>query len=246
MSISQPYPAPPIIDAIVELRLKAPLDKREQERVVKAFKPFYDRHQETSEVDVQVKIEEGNIEAQTGPAKAVHILSNDDQNDFCRVEESKLHWSRLPPYEGWACFEDRIFRDLKKMPKKIGIPSLERLGVRYRNRVDVPVDDDGICRYEDYVSVNLQLPTLLDPHDGYQWKIEKHFRDRGISATVMSGIMPSELPKTMAVLLDVDVYVIGDLPKDRDNLSNKLEEMRALKNEIFEACVTDKARASFQ
>lgn len=246
MSISQSYPAPPIIAAIVELRLKTPFNKPEQDRVVKAIKSDYPRHEDLSEVDVQVRIEEGKIKARTGSAKPIHILSNNDQNDFCRIEASKLHWSQLPPYEGWPIFETRIFRDLQKLPMKIGFPSLERIGVRYRNRIDVPVNNDDICRYEDYLSVNLQLPTLLDPHDGYQWKIEKHFGDRTISATILSGIMPSELPKTMAVLLDVDVYAIDNLPRDRDELAERLGKMRILKNEIFEACVTDAARASFR
>ena len=246
MSISQLYPAPPIIDAIVELRLKTQFDKRELDRVVKAIKPAYDKYNESGEVDVQLRIADGKVQAQPGPTRPVHILSNEDQNDFCRIEEAKLHWSRLPPYEGWKSFKTRIFRDLQKLPKKIGIPSLERIGVRYRNRIDVPVDEDSLCRYEDYLSVNLQLPNLLDPQDGYQWKIEKHFKGRGMSATVISGIVPSELPKTMAFLLDVDVYVINDLPSDRERIADTLRRMRTLKNEIFEACVTDKAREIFQ
>jgi len=246
MSISQLYPAPPIIDAIVELRLKAPLDQKEQSRIFKAIKAGYDKHEETGEVDVQVRIDDGKIEAVTGPAKPVHMLSNLDQNDFCRVEVSKLHWSRLPPYEGWASFKARILRDLEKLPKKIGLPAIERVGVRYRNRIDVPVEADGICRYEDYLSVNIGLPALLDPNNGYQWKIEKDFGDRGVAATVMSATMPSELPNTMAVLLDIDVFVLRDIPQNRDELMSKLEDMRSLKNDLFEACVTDKARASFQ
>jgi uncharacterized protein (TIGR04255 family) len=246
MSISPPYPAPPIIDSIIEFRLKNPLSQREQALIVKSLRSGYDKDDDASEVEVQVRIEHGKIESTTGPPKLVHVLSNLDQTDFCRVEVSKLHWSRLPPYEGWLAFQSRVIRDLDKLPKKVGLPTLERIGVRFRNRIDVPAGENDICRYEDYLLVNIGLPPLLDPHDGYQWKIEKLFRDRGIGATIHSGIMPSELPKTLAVLLDIDVYVLADLPNRRDDLMEKLEEIHVLKNEIFEACVTPKARDSFQ
>ena len=246
MSISPPYPAPPIIDAIIEFRLKNLFSPREQALIVKSLKSGYEKDDEAGEVEVQVSIEQGKIESKTGAEKRVHILSNFDQTDFCRVEVSKLHWSRLPPYEGWLEFQSRVVRDLDKLPKKVGLPTLERIGVRYRNRIDVPAGDNDICRYEDYLLVNIGLPPMLDPHDGYQWKIEKIFRDQGIGATIQSGVMPSELPKTVAVLLDIDVYVIADLPNRRDDLMEKLEEMHVLKNKIFEACVTDRARDSFQ
>lgn len=246
MSISKPYPAPPIIDAIVELRLQVPLEQTEQAQILRAISPGYDTHKETREVDVQVRSDDGKIEAVTGPARLVHMLSNLDQNDFCRVEVSKLHWSRLPPYEGWSSFKARILRDLERLPETTGLPRIDRVGVRYRNRIDVPVEADGIYHYEDYLSVNIGLPPFLDPNHGYHWKIEKDFKDRGMAATIMSGTIPSELPGTMAVLLDIDVFVLRDIPQQRDHLMSKLEDMRSLKNELFEVCVTDKARAGFQ
>lgn len=246
MSIAQPYPAPPIVDAVVELRFKGQFSKREQERFVSAVKSGYDRHDESGEVDVQVRITNGQVEAQTGAAKPVHSFTNNDQNDMLRIDETKLHWSRLPPYEGWPSFQARIFRDLGRLNKKISLTNLERIGVRYRNRIDVPIGNDNVGWYEDYLSINLHLPDLLDPHDGYQWRIDKHFGDRLFSTTIQSGAVQPELPNTVAILLDIDVFAIEDMPNSLDQLSEKLDRMRLLKNEIFESCITDKARASFQ
>jgi len=163
MSNSQPYPAPPIIDAIVELSLKSPMGGREVSQVAKAFASGYKNSNQNDEVDVEVRFEGGSVHPTISQPRPVHILSNADQTDFSRVEVSKLHWSRLPPYEGWEPFEARIFRDLSRIPKKYGFPVLERIGVRFRNRIDVPIGDDNIGRYEDYLSVNIAAPPLLDP-----------------------------------------------------------------------------------
>jgi uncharacterized protein (TIGR04255 family) len=57
--------------------------------------------------------------------------------------------------------------------------------------------------------------------------------------------MPPELPFTTAFLLDIDVAATANLPKDWAGLLEKLAEMRTLKNDIFEAAISNKARKGF-
>ena len=61
----QPYPAPPIVEAVVELRLKKQFNEVEIARVVKTFGSKYDRHQETGEVDVEVRIDGATVTPST-------------------------------------------------------------------------------------------------------------------------------------------------------------------------------------
>jgi uncharacterized protein (TIGR04255 family) len=244
-SVPQRYAAPPIIEAVVELRLKAPLATAAVAKMAKRYVSAYDQHQETGEVDFRVRLEGGKVEPTVSAPRPVHLFSSRDQTDRLRIETTKLHWSKFPPYEGWPEFLERIVRDTDRLPKGMSFPALERIGVRYRNRIDVPGDPGHIFRYEEYLSVNIDLPPLLDPNNAYAWRIEKLFSDRNLGATVMSGLMQPELPDTIAVLLDIDVGAKDDLPSSKDDLVEKLNAMRILKNQIFEACVTDKARASF-
>lgn len=246
MSNNQPYAAPPIFDAIVELRLSSPMPARTQKAISKALAKNYDNVSENGEVQVQVRIENGDVKSSLSPAKPVHSLSSDDQTDQCRIETDKLHWSKLPPYSGWEDFRKRISRDLVAVYGHVKSIRVDRIGMRYRNRIDVPVDKNGVCHYEEYLRMTLNLPDILDPHDGYEWRVSKHFTDTGLSATVMSGIMPPEIPYTNAFLLDVDASCAPQQTMRMEAILDKLDELRSLKNLIFEACITDRARECFQ
>jgi len=233
---------------VIELLMSSPLTDRESTRHVKAFKSVYDQYAETGEVDIQVQIQPGVVIPTVSASRPIHSFSNSDQTIFFRIESRKFHWSILPPYQGWESFEQRVVADLGRLTKKTGMPKLDRIGVRYTNRIDVLASDvaSNVFPYEEYLSVNLELPPLLDPHSGYAWRIEKPFFEGAAGATVVSSTVPPELPGTIGVLLDTDVYVTSNLPTDAESLIERLRELRKLKNEIFEACITDKARASFQ
>ena len=58
--------------------------------------------------------------------------------------------------------------------------------------------------------------------------------------------VPPELPATNAFLLDIDVSEETDLPINFEQLVEKLEQMRNLKNDVFEASITSLARKSFE
>lgn len=246
MSNDQPYAAPPIFDAIVELRLSSPMQARTQKAISTALAKNYDNISENGEVQVQVRIENGDVKSSLSPATPVYSLSSDDQTDQCRIESAKLHWSKLPPYTGWNDFRDRISRDLTSVYRRLKSVKIDRIGVRYRNRIDVPADENGICHYEDYLLTSIKLPGILDPHDGYEWRVTKNFAESGLSVTVMSGIMAPEIPYTNAFLLDVDASCSPEQAMRIEALLEKLDELRRLKNAIFEACITDKARECFQ
>lgn len=246
MANSKQYPAPPIFDAVVELRFKKLLTDAEIAGIVRALKPYYERHEETGEVEVLVRIENERVEPSVSDPRPVHMFSNTDQNEFCRLERGKLHWSRLPPYDCWEALQERLLRDLHKIPKKFGFKPLERIGVRFQNRIDVPLNPRGVTYYEKYLSVHIKLPSLLDPHNSYMWAVVRDFDEKKLGARVSSGIVQAVLPQTMAVTLDIDVFAIDKLPLTVEDLVSRLAEMRSLKNEIFEACITDEARHSFQ
>jgi uncharacterized protein (TIGR04255 family) len=246
MAKAKRYPAAPIFDAVIELRFKKPLSAIEIASVVRALKPGYEKHEQTGEVEVMVRIEGERVEPSISDPRPVHIFSNADQNDFCRLERGKLHWSRMPPYDCWETLQARMTRDLTKLPKKLGFRPLERVGVRFQNRIDVPLEVGPVTYYEKYLSVNISLPALLDPHNSYMWTVVKSFEEKQLGARVASGIVEPVLPNTMAVSLDIDVFALVDLPSTIDDLFSLLAKMRTLKNDIFEACITDEARASFR
>ena len=241
------YRAPPIFEAIIEIRFQEPRSLKALEKAARRIKSRYETAQNDQEVEVQVRLEAaGVITPQISKPTPIRRFASNDQADRCTINPKRFHWSRFAPYEGWDIFRDRVVEDLGAMLKGERLPALTRIGVRFRNRLDVKDEGNGICRYEDHLSINLSLPPLLDPLDMYQWRVEKTMRPSNLRLVLMSGIVPPELPATNAFLLDIDVSEETDLPINFEQLVEKLEQMRNLKNDVFEASITPLARKSFE
>lgn len=242
----QKYPAPPIFDAIVELRFARELPSKVVGQIASAVKKGYDSHNAQESVKVEVRIDPSGPQSHISEPSPVNLMSNADQTDQARIETDKIHWSRLAPYEGWDQFSSRVFSDLHRIPRKVGFPPLSRIGLRYRNRIDVPLDERQTGRYEDYLTVNISLPAMLDPLNGYEWRVVKKFKSEGLELNLFSAVILSPIPNCTGILLDIDISCMQDLPSNIDSLKHKLDQMRAKKNDIFELCVTDEARATFK
>ena len=240
------YRAPPIFEAIIEIRLKEPRSLKAVDKATRRLKPQYESAQEDQEVQVQVRLEAGKITPLAGEPVPIRRFMSNDQVNRCTIDPRKFHWSRFAPYEGWDNFRDRVIEDLRTILKGERFAALSRIGVRFRNRLDIEPDGTDVCRYEDYLAINLNLPPILDPLDNYQWRIEKIMRPSNLRVVLVSGIVPPELPNTNAFLLDIDVSEEIDLPNNIERLVEKLEEMRKLKNAVFEASITSLARKSFE
>jgi uncharacterized protein (TIGR04255 family) len=62
-------------------------------------------------------------------------------------------------------------------------------------------------------------------------------------AVVGVGLAPE---KDVTFVLDIDISLSARIDPSGNDVWNWLEKLRDRKNEIFEACITDKARADFQ
>lgn len=139
---------------------------------------------------------------------------------------------------------ERVSRDVKIAHEVAGLRKIVQLGVRYINRIDIPLDRP-IIRYEDYLTINLSLPESWDGINNYGWRIEKTYREQGFHAIVQSAVIAPEIPNHAAFLLDIDLLRQQDIPSRLEDVLLFLAKMRDLKNEIFELSITDTARASF-
>jgi len=238
------YAKPPILEAMVEFRFSEPLPSRVVERVSKRLGKGYDTVNAEKEVTFGFDVLKGAAEITSESPRFRH--ASDDQVDIFVARSGSLIWSRLAPYEGWESFSLRLRREATTAFSLTGPKKLARIGMRYINRIDVPTDpDSGLCRYEDYIAINLELPSLMDPLSAYSWHIERTFSDSGLKAMMRSATLIPEIPGTVAFLLDIDVAMVMDIPLKIEEVLDNLEPMRALKNSLFECAITDRARKAF-
>ena len=150
--------------------------------------------------------------------------------------------NRLAPYENWERFRAEArqrwdcYRETAK-PTKI-----KRLAVRYINRLDLPRPFGDFGEYlRTQPDVSRDLPQGLAQ---FVMRLTIPFEDPQCVALINETIVGAT-EEIVSVALDIDIYRDKDLPTEDSGVWEVFEQLRERKNEVFEACITNKARRLF-
>ena len=237
----QPYPKPPIIEAVVEFRVESAISDQLLETVCKKLRDAYPTQQ-------QLKVQQFSIEAGENPSLKTteefgRKVTNEDGTDIVSLGPRAFSVSRLAPYKCYEDFSKEISAVWDIIYKQTGYRRITRIGMRYINRIDVELSDD-IARYEDFLNLKINIPEKFDIVDHYDLSFQIPL-DSHCKARVQSGVMPPAIIGYASFSVDIDVYVDENVPQKKPEIFALLETMRRQKNELFESFVTDKARSLF-
>jgi uncharacterized protein (TIGR04255 family) len=238
------YIRPPITEAVIEFRFASLPDESKRSIAVKKLKKLYDNYDPTTRKEVEVKVlPKGSAETRVSESVVEKFRSADMTQQLLIYDRSFL-MSQLAPYTGWQQLYNRLERDWIVWRKATGFHNVERIGVRYINRIDIPLEP-LVTYYEHYVTVYPAVPKELDPCIRHSVNIQVKLDDIDSDLKVKTAMVESPIPVHVAIVLDIDVSKTFAEPSSDERLFDFLTEAREKKNQIFEACITDKARALF-
>jgi uncharacterized protein (TIGR04255 family) len=173
-------------------------------------------------------------------------LSSLDRADVLIFRRSALVCSRLAPYIGWEEFIPRAREAWTVCKKQAGTIELSRIGLRYVNRIDIPLQEGQIINAEDYLKFVPKSPDgFTEPMTTFLVQSNRPMGVDDCNFMVLSSTVPSPLISTLSIALDLDVSREMNVPNREDELWALIERMREHKNFVFETCITDRARALF-
>lgn len=234
------YSAPPVIEAVIQIQYSDPLPDAIRKKLLNKLKRFYTHSVEQKQVQARLNLASRDAAFIDSPLSR---LTSADQADILVINTNAMTWSRLAPYGNWNQLFDRVERDAKTAHAVTGLRKAVKLGVRYINRIDIPLEDNLVW-FENYLNINLSIPEKWPAINNYAWRFEYPI-GRGFTAIVQSAVVEPEIPGTGAVILDIDIQTVDTAPTRIDDVLSKFSEMRSLKNEIFESSVSEKARLVF-
>jgi uncharacterized protein (TIGR04255 family) len=174
-------------------------------------------------------------------------ISSDDLTQIVLLGASNFAVSQLAPYPGWEVFFERFSRDWALWKRTMGYRKVVRVGVRFINRIDVPrTNDDTTIDEADYLNVYPHLPSSLRPFTGYAVQAQLRLHDIGCGLIINSGAVPSPLIGYNSYLLDFDISMEPEPPQRDEDIYELLNRIRVTKNQVFELCVTDRAKEIFR
>ena len=237
------YRSPPITEAVIEVRFEAVIDEAVRQKASDKFARHYPRITQQVMTEISLEVSQGSFNIEQQPPTFRH--ANSDENEVLLVNPQSLAVSQLAVYPGWQTFFGRFERDWNIWKSISGFNKIERMGMRYINRLDVPLIDN-IARHEDFLTLQIQLPPEYPLTIGYSLNARLPLHDVKCVANVNSGTAPSPVPGHAAFTLDIDVIRVIDLPNKDTDIIELLHEMRGAKNQLFESLITDAARERFR
>jgi uncharacterized protein (TIGR04255 family) len=96
-----------------------------------------------------------------------------------------------------------------------------------------------------FLIYTLGIPDEFGPTMAYGVQAVLPIHDMGCRLLLNSSVVPSPLLGHASLLLDQDIAKEIEPPQRDDQIYELLNEIRAKKNDVFEACITNKARELF-
>jgi uncharacterized protein (TIGR04255 family) len=239
--VAKAYKRAPITEAVIEIRIKAPFDAAQLDRLVARFSRKYPVPPQKL---FDVSFEIGEVTSKTNQKLNGYRMSSSDGDKVLLLGMSNISTAKIAPYEGWEKLSEEARSNWDIWLKIVGWQPVGRIGIRYINRIDIPTL--GRIELKDYLTFQPSLPPLLDT--GIQHFAMNTMIQLGKDGRLVlnAGSVASPIIGNQSLILDLDVSCETDIPDNDVGLWTLIAAMRDQKNQVFEACITDKTRALFE
>ncbi|MFK5978694.1 MAG: TIGR04255 family protein [Rhizobiaceae bacterium] len=239
---SREYKRAPITEAVIDFRMNSDFSPRVVETIVRRLGKLYPDSKEMQNIDVKLDATSTGGVLSVNQSPQGFRLSNREQNEVVIVQPGGVTASRLAPYMGWEELREAAQTVYSNMRKSSQQP-VARIGVRYINRIDVPINSSTSGLLSHYLNFYPNVPTI---YGGPMLKYVAQVIQPSIIPhwiySITSTTTAAPLPKHFSLLLDIDVFRTEDIPRKDVDLWSVLEEAQRIKNDIFERCITDNTR----
>jgi uncharacterized protein (TIGR04255 family) len=238
------YGNSPITEAIIEFRIAQPstIDSDILQNLVEKEKDLYGKinpiYYHEGKIDFKL---EGGTSLSSSDSKLIgYRCSQDNGTRLFQAKINALILNQLCPYTGWDSFFSEAKRLWFSYRNIIKPERIERISLRYINRLDLPLP---LKEFKEYLSaapeVPLGLPQALSK---YFVRLEIPMDDiQGMLLLTQALQFPPPMPDHASIILDLDLIRWAP-PEEDEQLWKLFDVLRKRKNEAFEACITNKMR----
>lgn len=223
------------------------MESAEVDRANDKFSSHYPQHQSVENVKVALQLPLGQKDSPTAEfdREVGHRRSSSDMTELLVLWRSAFVLSQLAPYPGWDELFQRFVRDWKVWKRVMGFQTISRLGVRYINRIDIP-QSGSVVEHETFLNVYPKLPDAFGPVGAYAVQAVLPIEEIRCKLTLNSAVVPAPILGHASFVIDQDIAREVDPPQSDEAIYDLLNEIRVRKNNVFEACISDRARELFQ
>lgn len=238
----------PIVEAAVDLRAKPSVQWDQEgfrDRLTKGL-PDYPEIQPQRSYRGKIKLEAGKP-----PAHQIVDLDwsglqfrSKDKLQAAQFQKEGFAFSRLQSYQHWEQFINEALRLWKIFIEVMQPVAIQRIGVRFINKMSFPAEDFSPEKY--LVDFPRPLLSLGFIQSGFLHRDAFVVPETNYLVNLIRAIQPADsAPLNISIILDIDVFTKIQTELRYDDIEKRLAEMRWLKNKIFCGSITEKAKELF-
>jgi uncharacterized protein (TIGR04255 family) len=241
------YERPPVVEALCELYFAgSQWDATVPGLFYERVRGEYPQKSELAQGGVELQFAPGQAEARPIVAEPRLRFARTDNSRLLQLGRDLLVVNQLLPYTRYEEWRDVVLAALSHYRELAAPAGVDRLGVRYINKIWVPTGLHGITRLEDYFLVYPHVPEdLLGHHGPFALQVMMRPVCPNHHLVMNLGVGPPERPGTFTILLDL--YDVMNLQRRDvfDQAPRLLDEAHADIINTFENTITGKARQLF-
>lgn len=243
----------PVMEAIIDIFVTLPKGT--------TLKKLYDFHEEIKAEFPKIKTrkkwtgnicisnEQAEIQSTQGEIEG-YWFTTDTESKIIQFRLDGYSFNKLKPYKSWDSFKNEAMIYWDKY-KKIAVPTtVSRIGIRYINRIDIPLPITDISEYfQTRPEISEKLPQGLS---GFLMRLviplPDIIKDDPISpiAYVTQTIGKiSEDKKTIPFIFDINIQGNVNLKPEDSDVWSIIECLKKSARDIFQESITDKTRELF-
>lgn len=240
------YLNPPIIEAVCEFRL-TPDSKWDLTVPGLLYEKIQDEFPNKEqrlirEMDLDLKSLQV-ITPQVHTSERILFLT-EDKKMFVQMGSHLLSVNCLKPYPTWERFKPTIEKAFRAIIGIFEVKGLQRIGLRYVNRIEIPSQSVKLEDYFDfYPFLGQKIPQLITTF--IVGCVLLFFDGRDLCKVQLTDAAP-EKPDNSAYLLDLDYFLAQPQLVSIDKALEWIEGAHQQVEEIFEGCINDRLREIFQ
>lgn len=241
MSSSKHYSRAPVTEALIDLQAELPdgVTLATLMELHSGIKADYPMCQELVIFQGQM-VAGASVGATASQTQVGYIFSSSDQKQIFQSRLDGFTFSWLAPYDRWETFRGEAQRLWNIYQSATNPKCINRLALRYINRLDLPFPFED---FKDYLRTVPEVsPDLPQGLSSYFMQLQIPQEDLRSLLILNQAIIPPPSPDVVSVLLDIDLFRDIDLPNDYSALWDVLEQLHTRTDQVFEACITDRTR----
>lgn len=239
------YKHPPVIEALCEIQFEqnTPWTLTIPGLLYEQVRGQFPKQREALRLNLGFSSTQGTLSQEVGTTPLIQFLRNDEKA-LIQVGPYLLAINHLVPYPTWAEFLPMIEQGFQAYRQVAEPTTIRRIGLRYINRIEIPGERLQLEDYlEFYPFVGKALP---EDFGSFIVGIQAPYEDARDSLQIQLTTVVSQTPHTIALLLDIDYFLVQPGAIDLGNLPQWIADAHDRVEQAFEGCIKEPLRQLFE